>query len=208
MLKHLLGFILFILLYNSVYSQAKSDTLMYYVRDDGSVVPNKENADYVLFILPKEEINNKKLYPIVGYYLDGKLKFSATSKTQSTDFVLEGSYITYFPNGKRRIIATSENGEAVGDEIAYYPNGNFYTHIKHERHQTVLFECRDSTGIVLAQNGNGNWKEFDNSFKIKRTSKKWQQTRRMGNTYRKSIIQKWLADWNDIRETNRRRGNS
>jgi len=65
--------------------------------------------------------------------------------------------------------------------IQYYPNGEIYTLKKYSdkshpaliygdksypvNNKPSLIECRDSTGKVLAENGNGKWIEFDEEFK-------------------------------------------
>lgn len=166
MLKYLFSLIISLSIFNAAFSQVKSDTLVYYVKNDGNIADDKGDADYVLFILPQQEINNKKLYPVMAYYPNGKLKLTAASRSRSVNLVIEGTYITYFPNGKRQSVVTAERGLPVGDELNYYPNGTLYTHIKHQKGKTILFECRDSTGTVLAQNGNGNWIFFNNGFDV------------------------------------------
>jgi len=64
-------------------------------------------------------------------------------------------------------IANYEKGDLYGDETDYYPNGKIYctkTHINDKK--TTYNECRDSTGQVLVENGNGKWLSFqDEKFK-------------------------------------------
>jgi|GEM_PF-1370851 len=164
MLKYLLGLILFVSCFVTAAAQTKSDTLMYYVTNSDDIVTDKAKADYVLFILPRKEENGKKLFPVIEYYTNGQRKLVATSSTNKFPLVMEGSYLRFFPNGKRQGSVTVQKGKPVGDELSYYPNGKFYSLRKHEKDKVQLIECRDSTGTVLAENGNGEWLEFDGLF--------------------------------------------
>ncbi len=61
-----------------------------------------------------------------------------------------------------------DKGEIRGEQILYYPNGRFYNKINKEITATDTLmrfvECRDSTGKVLTENGNGNWITFNDDF--------------------------------------------
>ncbi|WP_457128237.1 TonB family protein [Mucilaginibacter sp. HD30] len=165
MSKYLFSLILFTFVFNSAYSQGKSDTLVYYVKNDGSVVHDKIEADFVLFILPQTQINNLKLFPVIEYYPNGRKKLITTSRTNRFPLINEGPYLSFFANGKRRTSVNNKNGKSVGDEINYYPNGLIYTKTRHERREVKLIDCLDSLGNVLTANGRGQWIIFDNNFK-------------------------------------------
>jgi TonB family protein len=54
----------------------------------------------------------------------------------------------------------------VGEEIDFYPNGKLYTIKEYdEKSLPYLKECRDSTGNLLTENGQGTWIKFDDDFK-------------------------------------------
>lgn len=162
MLKYLLSLILSLLVSIS-FAQTKSDTLIYYVQNSGTIVADKNAADFILFIMPENPDNN--LYPILQYYPNGKRKLIAASKNKKlNDLVLQGPFMAFSPTGKRVISATYQNGEITGDEVTYYPNGNFYAQRKIEKDKILLIECRDSTGNVLTTNGNGSWIKFSSDF--------------------------------------------
>ncbi|PJJ79842.1 energy transducer TonB [Mucilaginibacter auburnensis] len=214
MLKYLFCLISLTITVNAAFAQAKSDTLIYYAKDNNSIIDDKTKADYVVFILPQQKINNNKLYPVMAYYPNGVLKLSAMSKTQSANFELQGPYIAYFPNGKRKLVATVDKGVLVGDEIAYYPNGNLYSHIIHKQGQIILNECRDSTGTILAQNGNGIWLDFPLDFYSSSTTGpvkdglrdgKWQLSGRKA-LYEKGRIAKILSDSTQLVDLNPKAG--
>jgi len=85
---------------------------------------------------------------------------------------LEGPGIYYYPNGTKRSLVTFKNGSPNGYTKTYYPNGQFYSlslnnALSPGGRGNKLIECRDSTGKVLAQNGNGKWIKFDNDLKHK-----------------------------------------
>ena len=59
-----------------------------------------------------------------------------------------------------------KNDQPVGDVIKYYPNGQLYISEElDQNNRLLLMECHDSTGVVLAKNGNGKWITFDERFK-------------------------------------------
>lgn len=164
MFKYLLTLSLSISFIYSTKAQSERDTIVFYVKNDGKVVNSKEAADYVLLILPETPGEKEKLYPVLSFYPDGKRKMIATSSVRSINFRFEGTQMMFFPNGKRSSVTTYKKGVPVNEEVSYYPNGKVYNRKKFQGYQTLLIECRDSTGILLAENGNGKWIEFDESF--------------------------------------------
>lgn len=165
MLKYLLTLIFIIPFFSDAQAQSATDTAMYYVKNDGSFVENKDEADYVLFIMPETQSGKQKLYPVLAFYPDGKRKMIATSGFKSKKLSFEGTQLMFFPNGKRSAVTMYEKGEPVGEQITYYPNGKLYTRKNFQKKKILLIECRDSTGVVLAENGNGKWVDFDNIFR-------------------------------------------
>lgn len=159
--KYLFAFFLSIFFFINVSAQPATDTLVYYVKNDGNLAPTKSEADYILFIMPETRLDKQKLYPVLSFYPDGKRRMIATSSVRSTTIVLEGTQMMFFRNGKRSSVTSYKKGIPIGEQVTYYPNGQIYTRKDFQKNQTLLIECRDSTGLILAENGNGKWIELD-----------------------------------------------
>ncbi|MES2378640.1 MAG: TonB family protein [Bacteroidota bacterium] len=146
----------------------QTDTLIYFIRNERDVVATKDSADYVLFILPNDPADKKSLYPVMEFYLNGKRKLIAASRTKSMNLVLEGPRMSFYPDGHRENIITYKNGRVAGNITEYYPNGKLYTFKSYDekKKELLYMECRDSTGVILAENGSGKWLEFDEDFKF------------------------------------------
>jgi TonB family protein len=113
----------------------------------------------------------EKLYTVHEFYLSGKIKLIGKATEIDENLTMQGPCIQFYPNGKRQSIITySSEGKKGGDMIFYYPNGKLYCIEIYDRDKNLpptiyLKECRDSTGNVIAENGNGHWLEFDNDGK-------------------------------------------
>jgi TonB family protein len=159
-----------LLFFNTALAQKKSDTAVYYLTNAGKVVSKKEDADLFLFILPPDTTVDKKLYIVQEYYSNGKPALIGNSLTDELDDLkFQGAQITFFPNGHKAIIKNYDDGQLVGDVMSYYPNGKLYnikTYTKTVTEETdlKLKSCSDSTGKMLAENGNGKWIKVDNTF--------------------------------------------
>ncbi|WP_449438350.1 hypothetical protein [Pedobacter steynii] len=68
---------------------------------------------------------DKNVYPIVDYYLDGKLKGRGYARTVNP-FTYAGQKVEYYKNGKKRMMGHYTNGELTGPVYRYYQNGNLY----------------------------------------------------------------------------------
>jgi TonB family protein len=143
-----------------------TDTLIYYVKNSGDIVSTKDSADYALFILPNDPADKKSLYPVMGFYLNGKRKLITASRTKSLNLVLEGPRMSFYPDGRRESIITYKNGAISGNITQYYPNGKLYAlkQFDENKNQSLYTECRDSTGNILTVNGNGKWLLFNETF--------------------------------------------
>jgi antitoxin component YwqK of YwqJK toxin-antitoxin module len=160
-LKPITILILSLLIFQS--AQAQKDTLLYYMKNDGEIVEQKAAADY--FALIVKPAAGEELFPVYEFYPNGKRKMIAASKVPSIDYQLDGTCMYFFQNGRRKAVITYKDGVPVGDETEYYPNGKVYTISKFDGFKRLVMECRDSTGNVLAQNGEGKWLKFDPDFK-------------------------------------------
>ncbi|HEY8782320.1 MAG TPA: TonB family protein [Mucilaginibacter sp.] len=161
-------FILFLSLV--VFSEAiaqKKDTAVYYLSNSGKLVSTKDSADFFLVVLPPDTSVDKNLSVIKEYYKNGKIRLAGSATMQDLKF--QGPVITFFANGHKMNIKNYDNGELTGDIIEYYPNGKFYnkkSYIKTVTEETELLlkDCSDSTGKVMAVNGNGSWINFNDGF--------------------------------------------
>ncbi|WP_259069578.1 TonB family protein [Mucilaginibacter sp. X4EP1] len=142
----------------------KKDTSVYYVAKSGKMVSTRDSADYFLLVLPMDD----KLSTIKEYYKNGAIKLIGNATITGLKF--QGAVISFFPNGHKMSIKNYDTGSPTGDLIEYYPNGKFYNKKSYtdeiiESDRELLYkDCNDSTGSVLAENGNGKWIKFDNDF--------------------------------------------
>jgi TonB family protein len=158
-------------------AKAQRDTAILYVKNSGNIVQSKDSADYFIMVFSPDTTSGKNLFPVRGYYLNGKPKFVETVEivarrtvaaysSGSSTMIKQGPCINFFPDGKKKSIENYIDGVQVGDMVQYYPNGKIYAITKVERDGSqVLVGCRDSTGKMLADNGNGEWLKYNNDFK-------------------------------------------
>ena len=154
-------FVLFFCLLLFKAADAQKDTKLYYLKNSGKLVSTKDSADFLLAILPPDTGVDKNLFIVKEFYSDGKIRLIGNSTTSSINLKFKGSQITFFPNGRKMRIRNFKNGEPVGDVVEYYSNGKIYNIKSYTRDKKVFFkQCYDSTGNVLAENGNGKWINF------------------------------------------------
>jgi TonB family protein len=158
-------------------AKARPDTAVLFVKNSGQIVYDKASADYFIMVLPPDSSSGKNLYPVNGYYFDGKPRLVETveivadrawggAKSQSSSMVIQGPCINFYTNGHKRSIENYVDGKRIGDVTTYYPNGKIYSTIKLDQYgNQLLIACHDSTGKVLAENSNGDWLKFDEDFK-------------------------------------------
>jgi TonB family protein len=158
--------LVFVFLANTAFAQ--TDTTIYYLSVEGAPMSQNGFWNTYVKVSPPEPGGNPKLFVVKGYSTRGSNKFRAYSLTDKFPFRFQGHYITYFENGNKMSDRSYDDGEIMGEQIFYYPNGKLYTKMSKEigMTDTTMFykECRDSTGIVLAENGNGGWIEFNDDF--------------------------------------------
>jgi antitoxin component YwqK of YwqJK toxin-antitoxin module len=126
----------------------------------GIPVKSKETADGYRTISP--DSNDKEIFIIKDYYLNGQLRFRGVAKDRSMYDLYPGNREGYFKNGKRKFIETYRSSDGVINVTQYYPNGQ--VHLKTFRDKTgklFLDECHDSTGVITAKNGSGKWIKYD-----------------------------------------------
>jgi antitoxin component YwqK of YwqJK toxin-antitoxin module len=164
MMRYLFLFILGLFVFDVAFAQ--KDTAVYYLKNSGKVVSTKDSADFFLVILPPDTSFDKKLFIVKEFYTNGKLKLIGGSISNSLESLkFQGSYVVFYPNGHKMLVRNYEKGEPIGDEIQYYPNGKLYLVRSHgNKGKVFLKQFNDSTGNVLAENGKGKWKEYNENF--------------------------------------------
>lgn len=164
MLKTLYMFLFGLIVYQNANAQ-KADSVLLYMSNLNRIVDTKDSADHYLLILnPPDSSTGVKINHVEEYYLNKQPRFigaAALSFRGRYIFMkLEGPGIYYYPNGTKRSMVTFRNGSLNGYSKTYYPNGKFYSlslnsGVLPYGRGNKLIECRDSTGKVLTQNGNG-----------------------------------------------------
>ena len=161
--KFLLALVLSLFLFTAV--NAQNGGLIYYLKNSGKLVSTKDSADYSMVVLPPDTSIDKDLYQVYEYDKNGKLKFATNSKTNDINLQYQGAFISYHPNGKKKQMVRFEKGQAIGRGSEFYPNGKLYAITNYSVDGKVfLMECRDSTGNVLTENGNGKWVQYNSDF--------------------------------------------
>ena len=127
----------------------------------------KDSADYIRIIsAPDTEVRNA--YVVRDFYLNGKPKMTGRTLTPTIQLKKQGIFVEYFPNGRRKLIESYNNGELTGETSHYYPNGKLYyiSSFDKDRRLAIISEARDSTGIVTVTDGNGTLTLYDDNFKV------------------------------------------
>jgi len=178
MLKYFSFLTICILFVNTAKSSSKSaDTaIMFFktINGFGQSVHTLDEADYFMLIIPPDSTDDR--YNIQGFYKNGKLKFvgkgdPSANSLKTGSVLLDGDYISYYPNGKRASTAHYQKGYKDGLEYFYYANGKMYSCHKHIlgstilRDQALYWECYDADGNQICNNGNGRWITYDDSCK-------------------------------------------
>ena len=163
MLKPILILILCLLFFKAVTAQNQST--VYYLKKSGKFTV-KDSADYLLKMFAPDTNVDKNLFGVREFYLNGKIRLMGNTIDNTANLKFQGPCVTYFPNGNRMKINQYKNGEPIGDEMEFYPNGRLYNIKTYSADKkTLLRQCNDSTGAVLTKNGNGKWITFfDESF--------------------------------------------
>jgi TonB family protein len=161
--KRILALVFCLFLFTEAFAQKGG--LIYYLKNSGKLVSTKDSADYSMVVLPPDTSVDKKLYVVYEYYPNGKVKLVTNSKTNDINLQYEGRYIGYFPNGRKKSTGRFENGNPIGHEVEYYPNGKIYIIKNYLPDGKAFFgDCRDSLGNVLTENGNGKWVQYNSDF--------------------------------------------
>ena len=136
----------------------KPDTTFLFVKNNGKIMANKNGADYYMIVVPSiDKGTDLKIREVQQFYLNGIHKLSGTAYLKVPFYTIDLKFVglccTYFPNGNFETLTYYKRG-TVKDNYSY--------NIDHVRQ--FLIGCNDSTGKVLAKNGNGMWIKFNNDF--------------------------------------------
>jgi len=140
---------------------------IYFLKNSGESVMRKDSADFIRIIsAPDTEVRNA--YVVRDFYISGKPKMTGRTLTPTIQLKKQGIFVEYFPNGRRKLIESYNNGELTGEASHYYPNGKLYyiSSYDKDRRLTIISDARDSTGIVTVTDGNGTLTLYSDDFKV------------------------------------------
>ncbi|WP_158797700.1 energy transducer TonB [Pedobacter sp. L105] len=159
---YILSSILF--LFTSASAQKQN---VYYIKNNGQYVHQRDSADYIRIVL--EKAKDSKLFTVKEFYTNGKRKSIGMSGTIDPP-KYDGTYLSFYPNGNKKQVATYSKGHLVDSLYDYYPNGRLYTFfffIEQPDHHLVrsLKSTNDSTGKAMVIDGNGPCILYSDDFK-------------------------------------------
>ncbi len=125
----------------------------------------------------------------------GQSSLLAKSNPPGFSIKLQGTSVAFFENGHKKRICTFVNNNIKGDILEYFPNGKIntiktipdvdmaeyrqllkgitteqqidaYNRLIDSVTRPILKQCQDSIGVVLAEEGNGKWVEYQGDYKI------------------------------------------
>jgi TonB family protein len=160
--------LLFLFIGSTAFAQRQN---LYFLKNNGQYVKLRDSADYLRIV--KEPEAGSELYVVNEHYLDGTNKTIGYSSKIDPP-VYEGQYISYFKNGKKRLIGTYKKGKLVDTAFSFYPNGVLYMTTVYattvnggkEKEQKYIKSVQDSTGKALVVDGNGECKIYDADFNM------------------------------------------
>ncbi|PTQ95776.1 hypothetical protein C8P68_105286 [Mucilaginibacter yixingensis] len=133
-------------------------------------VSTADSADFVKVMYPANEAKN--IIPVTQFYSDGKVNFigsySLSRYNQSKLTILDGDFIAFYPDGKRRCYLHYINGMKDGLGYFFYPNGRAYCSRKFGQYlpaDGTYWECYDNNGSLICKKGNGQWIIYDDKFR-------------------------------------------
>jgi len=163
MIKPLLASFITLLLFTN--AEAQKGGIIYYLTNSGKLVSTKDSADYSMVVSPPDSSIDKTMYVVREYDKNGKVRLVTGSKTNDVNLQYFGRYVAYYPTGRKKSTGTFKEGKLSGSRVEYYPTGKFYNSVNCLPGDRVLYNaCMDSLGKTLAENGTGEWIDFDENF--------------------------------------------
>lgn len=157
-----------------VNSFAQKKQNVYFLKDNGKYVDNRDSSDYTRIV--QEPDSGSVLYNVVEYYPDGNPKL--IGKSSAVDPIkLEGQTVSFYPDKKKKQVASYEKGFISGNVYDYYPNGKMYRSLEYIDNasrssqlrsigkEEIVHTVYDSTGVETVKEGNGHYQIFDQDFK-------------------------------------------
>ena len=171
-MKYIFIAICFLFVVDSAIGQTKDTVITYYkfsLSPFGRRVKTADSADYVRIIYPDHA---SKLHDIREYYIDGTVKLMGTIDLNANEYIYTyvGDFISYYQNGKKQSISHFTNGQKVGLEYLFRPDGQLYS-VKNCGTKNAMYnddlcwEFYDLNGNMICKNGNGKWIIYDEDFK-------------------------------------------
>lgn len=160
------------------FSQSR-DTTVYFFRKVGLygnvLTTGIDSADFFR-VVPPFRLSDATV-EVKEFYKDGKLRFIGNGLPQTANLEkgqinFEGTCITYFPSGKRKIITTYKNRQKSGIEYYYYPDGKQYQTLSYKQlpgTSLVIAKLEtfyDKSGKEICADGNGLSIDYDESFNV------------------------------------------
>lgn len=140
---------------------------LYFLKNNGNYVKLRDSADYLRIVKEPEE--GSELYVVNEHFLDGTPK-SIGYSSRIDPPLYEGQYISYYKNGKKKMMGNYIKGKLIDTVYHYYPNGKLYTVTGYDgkgdlKGPTYIKAVKDSTGKDLVVDGNGDCVFYDSGFK-------------------------------------------
>jgi len=90
----------------------------YFVRNNGALALTKDSADYIRVVTDPEK--GSDLFTIAEFYISGSKK-SLFKSLKAYPVLIEGTRVSYFPNGRRKATENYKDGILVGNAYEFYP---------------------------------------------------------------------------------------
>lgn len=170
-LKFLITAICCLFFITQSFAQKKQN--VYFLKNSGMIVSNIDSADFIRVV--SEPDSGSTLYNVAEYYKNNKIKLSGKSSRVDPPW-FEGACVSYYPSGKKKDLVNYKGGIREGDNYEFFKNGKLYVHKKvlsiEKANQgnvmtddVLILDCADSTGKVIATDGNGYYIGYDDDFK-------------------------------------------
>jgi hypothetical protein len=139
-------------------------------------VSTLDSADYFRIIYPPNSAATDSLYTVKEFYKSGKIKFIGQLERQgsvdypSNVYLLKGTCISFYLDGKKRSISSYTYGKKLGFEYFLKPNGhigyveNWVENSDPNSNTKLYWECYDENGNQICKNGEGKWIIFTKDY--------------------------------------------
>jgi TonB family protein len=139
---------------------------IYFLKNNGDYVKNADSADFIRTVQEPEK--GSKLYPIKELYMNGTRKSFGYS-SQIDPPIYEGSFLSFFENGRNKHYRTYVKGKITDSTYNYFPNGKLHSTLfyKQSGDSSIVYvrSVNDSTGTAMVTDGTGYAILYDDDFK-------------------------------------------